>query len=341
MLEPVSVVVTCYNLERYIEAAVQSVLDQTYMGEIQVVVVDDRSIDGSREVLARFPGVHRIELAANGGVMQAMIAGLRACQHDVVFFLDGDDRWSPNKVARAMDVFGPDVKFCTHDLWYMDERSHTLPRSSRVSEVLSDAHQSEHHNLIAECLLHHLDYVWLGSAFGVRRSLGAVDSFLEFCTKRDYLQTCYQDWPLAVWVATARGGRMAYIDEKLFGYRIHSDNYSGAAQTLEKRQRNLKKSLDTSRLILEIISGRGSDPLILDGTSALCMNYQVQLSCAEESRWRMLRSAAANWKGLIYSGSQLSNFLRLAMFVILGGRTANATLRAAHHARLSLRSWGM
>ena len=337
MCEPVSVVITCYNLDRYIGSAVKSVLDQIYPGEIQVIVVDDRSTDDSRSILDAFSVIERIDLPANGGVMQAMIAGLRACRHDVVLFLDGDDVWSPNKVARAMEAIGPGVKFCTHDLWYMDELSQRLPRDSRVSEVMSEAQKSDHNNLIAECLLRHLDYVWLGSAFGVRRSLGDLEGFLEFCSKREYLRTCYQDWPLAVWVATSPNGRMAYIDEKLFGYRIHNENYSGAVQTLEKRRRNLRKSLDTSQLIFEIVSERECPPSIVNDANALRMNYQVQLSCAEENRCGMLRSAIANWQGLVHHGSQLSNFLRLAMFFALGGNAANATLRAAHHARASFR----
>ena len=71
------------------------------------------------------------------------------------------------------------------------------------------------------------------------------------------METCYQDWPLAVWVALVPRGEIAYVDEKLFGYRLHNNNYSGSTQTLEKLRRNLRKSLDTIRLIEEMMTEKG------------------------------------------------------------------------------------
>jgi len=158
-----------------------------------------------------------------------MLSGLRAAHHDVIFFLDGDDVWHPQKLKHCMGQTGEDVKFYTHDLWYMDSTGRAQPRESRVSKVLGRIDPSKVQGKIEACLFEHGDYVWLGSAFGVSRSRGAVDAFIAFCEKRDYLITCYQDWPLALWVALEGGGTMAFVNQKLFGYRVHGENYSGAS----------------------------------------------------------------------------------------------------------------
>jgi glycosyltransferase involved in cell wall biosynthesis len=338
MPEPVSVIVTCYNLARYIEQAIQSVLRQTYAGEIQLIVVDDASTDGSRALLDGFAVIERIDLTRNGGVMKAMIAGLRRCRHDAVLFLDGDDVWHPEKVARVMERFGPGVKLCTHDLWYMDHTGAPIPRRSRVSEVLGKASADEHDRLIVECILHHRDYVWLGSAYGIRRSLADIEGFIRFCEARDYLETCYQDWPLAVWAATTPSGQMSYAPGELFGYRIHQNNYSGATDTLEKRRRNLRKALDTSRLIGDIAVARGCEAAVLESTEALRMRYEVRLACAQESRREMLRVAVANWKGLLAQGAPTGDTMKLVTFLALGGRRGNAAANVVKRALTAVRT---
>jgi len=59
MSEPVSVVVTCYNLESLIGEAIRSVREQDYKGEIQIVVVDDCSTDSSRAVFNGRIHIHK------------------------------------------------------------------------------------------------------------------------------------------------------------------------------------------------------------------------------------------------------------------------------------------
>lgn len=322
MVEPVSVVITCYNLQRYIQEALSSVLAQDYHGEIQIVVVDDCSTDESRNILRGIAGIELILQDKNGGVMTAMIAGLRAVRYDVVFFLDGDDVWHPQKLSSCMAQFGEDIKFCTHDLWYMDAKSNQLGRRSNVAKVLSVAAPNFRDSIIARCILNHQNYVWLGSAFGVRRSLGKIDDFITFCEERNYIKTCYQDWPLAVWIALQKHGSMCYVDYKLFGYRLHDSNYSGSTQTLERLQRNLRKALYTICLIEEMMIEKSAEKKYVETSQHNRMHYALLLATTEGSRIKLLVAIFRNFSSVKFNFIGLKTIVKVGLALIFGSQKA-------------------
>jgi glycosyltransferase involved in cell wall biosynthesis len=98
----VSVIIPVYNVEAFIAEAVQSVLDQTF-GDFEVIVVDDASPDRSVEICQQFTDPRlRIIRQANRGLAGARNTGIRAAQGDLLAFLDGDDRWLPDKLARQV-----------------------------------------------------------------------------------------------------------------------------------------------------------------------------------------------------------------------------------------------
>ncbi|MFN9036940.1 MAG: glycosyltransferase family 2 protein, partial [Planctomyces sp.] len=86
----VSVIVTCFNQERWIAAAVQSVLQQTLAG-LECIVVDDGSADGSAAVVQRLQQQDsRIRLVrqSNQGVSAARNAGFQLARGSLIQFLD-------------------------------------------------------------------------------------------------------------------------------------------------------------------------------------------------------------------------------------------------------------
>ena len=318
MADSVSVVITCYNLERYIGDAISSVRKQDYAGQIQIIVVDDRSTDRSRDILSDTVGIETVLRKENGGVMRAMISGLRAARHDMVFFLDGDDIWHREKLKHCMTQVTPQTKLCTHDLWYMDSSGQYMARKNQVSEVLSQAEPLQRFALIENGLLYHDDYVWLGSALGISRSRGAIDAFITFCEKRDYLDTCYQDWPLAIWVALERGGEMTFAEQKLFGYRLHGENYSGATQTLEKLRRNLKKSRDTIRLIEEIIDKKDGDAAVARTYRQVRKRYDLHLRSTLPGRAGLTVYLLRAVPGIRADRESMKVIMRVGLVLLLG-----------------------
>lgn len=99
----VSVVIAAYNAEAYLEDTLRAALAQTY-SPLEVVVVDDGSKDGTAALVReRFPDVHLIQ-QENAGQAAARNRGVEEARGEVIAFLDADDLWLPEKIARQMDV---------------------------------------------------------------------------------------------------------------------------------------------------------------------------------------------------------------------------------------------
>jgi Glycosyl transferase family 2 len=100
----VSVIVSCFNYERYVAAAISSALAQAG-AEPEVIVVDDGSEDGSAEAIRAFGDSITAIAKTNGGQASALNAGFAASSGDAVVFLDADDVLLPDAarvVARAL-----------------------------------------------------------------------------------------------------------------------------------------------------------------------------------------------------------------------------------------------
>ena len=98
----VSIIVPCYNAERWVAEALESCLAQTWVSR-EVIVVNDGSRDASLAAVRRFEsrGVHIID-QPNRGASAARNAGLRAARGEFIQFLDADDVLSPDKVERQV-----------------------------------------------------------------------------------------------------------------------------------------------------------------------------------------------------------------------------------------------
>lgn len=97
----VSVIIPCYNGEAYLEETIESALAQSYQ-PLEVIVVDDGSTDGSREIAQRFP--IRYMHQQNQGLTRSRNRGVRESRGSYVVFLDADDRLRPNAIETGMRV---------------------------------------------------------------------------------------------------------------------------------------------------------------------------------------------------------------------------------------------
>ena len=114
----VSILITNYNYERYLGAALDSALTQTYKN-LEVIVCDDGSTDCSREVVQQYQqSDHRVSLIcqSNGGMASGLNAAYRRAKGKVVCLLDADDTFYPDKVEQVIDCFHahPNSGFCVH-----------------------------------------------------------------------------------------------------------------------------------------------------------------------------------------------------------------------------------
>ena len=109
----VSVVMPCFNAERYLEQAMRSVLDQT-LRVVELIVIDDGSTDRSPQIVSRlqadFGGRIVLATQANAGPYAARNHGLRLARCPFVAFLDSDDWWTPDCLERLHAALLADSK---------------------------------------------------------------------------------------------------------------------------------------------------------------------------------------------------------------------------------------
>jgi glycosyltransferase involved in cell wall biosynthesis len=316
--ELISVVVTCYNLERYIGAAIQSVLGQQDAGAFEVVAVDDCSTDASAGRIREFEKVRYVRQPQNGGVLQAMLAGVEAARGDIVCLLDGDDLWHPRKLAAMREAFAdPGAAFATHDVAFIDSAGERLDIKSRPHAVLGQVPPATRGEIVRRGILEHRDYVWLGSAMCFRRSLVDWPAFEAFVETLPDPRNTYQDWPLAFWIAARPQVRLAYVDEVLFSYRLHGANYSGDASTPANAVRNFRRTRNTIAAMLAIARQQGctSSASILDKHLAW---VEGQVALYEGRRGAALRNYVLALGHLARRGILPHELVRLAAGVLLG-----------------------
>jgi hypothetical protein len=106
----VSILIPCYNAERWVAQAIDSALAQTWP-EKEVIVVDDGSTDGSLEIVKRFGDRVRFHAGPNLGANTARNRLLQLARGEWLQYLDADDFLLPEKVAMQMTFLAshPDV----------------------------------------------------------------------------------------------------------------------------------------------------------------------------------------------------------------------------------------
>ncbi len=101
----VSIVTISYNQGRFLEQCIQSVIQQTYPN-IEYIVVDPGSTDGSRGIIERYQDrIDHLILEPDDGAADGLNKGFRRATGDIFGFLNADDYLSSNAIERIMSVF--------------------------------------------------------------------------------------------------------------------------------------------------------------------------------------------------------------------------------------------
>lgn len=95
----VSIIIPCYNVEKYIEDTLLSVINQSYKN-IEIIVINDGSTDKTLEILKRFSDNKNIKIIdkKNEGVSKARNIGIQEANGELITFLDGDDIYLKEKI---------------------------------------------------------------------------------------------------------------------------------------------------------------------------------------------------------------------------------------------------
>lgn len=113
----ISIIIPAYNAEKYIERCLNSLLDQEYSINVEIIVVDDGSTDSTPQILsdykARYPNIFRIVSKENEGAYSARNLGLDIADGDWIWFIDSDDYIPRNSISYEIDNFlSDDIDIC-------------------------------------------------------------------------------------------------------------------------------------------------------------------------------------------------------------------------------------
>lgn len=138
MHEPlVSIVIPCFDAERYVGDAIRSALDQTYRKR-EVIVIDDGSTDGSLDVIRSFGNALRWETGPPRGGGAARNRGLALARGDLVQFLDADDYLHSEKLERQVRcvVRNPArIVYCDYETQWEEGDAGTSVRSPHYDDL--------------------------------------------------------------------------------------------------------------------------------------------------------------------------------------------------------------
>ena len=220
----VSVLVVTYNHARFVRQALDSAIGQRLPQPFEVLVSEDCSTDGTREIVEeyakRHPHLVRLLLSERNLHSNEVVArGVRAARGRYVAVLDGDDYWTSDDKLAAQVAFldvRPDVTICFHNVQVVDEHSQTTGRlwNAPGQPEVSGLHELLRGNFIAT-----------SSVVYRRAAVSEIPAwYVGFFP--------VTDWPLHV--LYAREGRIGYLDRTLGAYRLHS---GGLFSTLGEREK--------------------------------------------------------------------------------------------------------
>jgi glycosyltransferase involved in cell wall biosynthesis len=291
MMVTVSVIIPVYNGAALVARAIDSALAQS-LTPLEVIVVDDGSSDNTVEVLARYGPRIRTLHVPHGGVSRARNAGIAASRGELLAFLDADDIWHRNKLARQAAVLRawPQAGLCCCD--YLVQHGDHGGKVSHFGGALPLAGLAPDPPLISAPLpaLIRCNFVGTASNVMLRRELalraGGFDPQLRQAEDYDY------------WLRCAMLAPFVLLPTPLLEKRSHGANLTAnMLETAQYHERVLLAWQDMTVLPAE------SRQLLIEALGQVCYRIARQLALRGEAGaalgycvrgWRSERSAA-NW----------------------------------------------
>lgn len=143
MSNMVSIIVPVYNVEKYIDKCIQSILNQTFQ-DYEVILVDDGSTDNSGKVCDTYRLDSKIKVIhkENGGLSDARNVGLDVCRGDYVLFIDSDDYVKDDYVETLVNIaHSADADLVISH--YINVYEEKLPESEDVNKTFQLITKSE------------------------------------------------------------------------------------------------------------------------------------------------------------------------------------------------------
>lgn len=278
----VSVLVTNHNYGRYIGAAIQSILTQTY-AHFEMVICDDGSTDDSINVIktwCRKDSRVRLIQQPAGGQGAALNTAFNAAKGDVIVLLDGDDLAMELRIELIVQAFRrqPDVGLVTHALRVLDPQGRTCGQ---------DPEEPLDEGWLAPSLLRGPEPVFPPtSGLALRTEIAK----LVFPLPCRLIPKAHWDW--VVREGAAFLAPVAALSEAPGIYRLHAHNFFGHSrlstlEQIEHRLDGLSGAMQGRRIYARAILNLEPDPLECDSVSGVLVLSRAIL-CGERMSRRQI-----------------------------------------------------
>lgn len=285
----VSVIIPVYNVEKYIAKTLESVLAQTFQ-DFEIVIIDDASPDQSVAICQSFPDQRiRIIQQDNRGLAGARNTGIRHAQGAYLAFLDSDDLWHPEKLAKHVQ--------------HLDSSPHVGVSYSRSSFIDGEGvplgiHQMPKLTDITPGYLFCRNPISNGSVPVIRRQVFEEIKFQAnlYGTVEDFFfdDSFRQSEDIECWlrIALKTDWTIEGIPESLTYYRVNGEGLSA----------NLLSQYAAWEQIIEVT--RAYNPVFLEQWESLARAYQLRYLARRAvsqrdglmARQLVSQALASNWR---------------------------------------------
>ena len=219
----VSILMNCFNGERYLEEAINSVINQSY-NDWELIFWDNQSTDNSEKIVKDYKDsrIQYFKSQSHTSQYEARNKGLEKCSGELIAFLDVDDWWDKNKLVKQIKLFeDKDVGFSCTNAWIINERK---------SKKMYLAFKNIYSGKVLKQLLKR-DFITMSSLIVRKSTIKKLD--LVFNPKYEIIG----DFDLVIRLSII--SKLGGINEPLTYYRWHENNL-----TFKKTKLNSIELLD-------------------------------------------------------------------------------------------------
>ena len=276
----ISVLMPCYNHEKYVAEAIESVLNQSFK-DFELLVADNGSTDGSYDVIKKYEDKIRIiRLEQNNPELCTQLL-INTSRGEYIAYMTSDDYWMPDKLERQVEILdkNPDVAVCTTWIYTADDQLNYDKTQKNVFMV---------HNCGRIKLLRR--FMENGNCLAYPSAMIRKESLLyDVIPSRGY----WQLGDFFQWVSVLLKKEIYIIEEPLVVFRWHTSgaNQNASAPTQENNLRYYNEMADIIGVILDRIPDemfiRSFEDCLIDidpqsSTEIMCEKFMWLKNKAEE-----------------------------------------------------------
>jgi glycosyltransferase involved in cell wall biosynthesis len=210
----ISIITPSYNQGRFIERTIESVLAQRGPFELEYLVLDGGSEDGTLEILRKYKGRLRWESAPDKGQIDAINKGLRRATGDIVGWLNSDDVLAPGALEKVAEAFTrrPEIE-------WVHGRCEIIDADDRVIRKAVSAYKHwlcrrySYQRLLTENFISQMTVFWRRA---ILAETGLLDTNLSLAFDYD------------LWLRFGKRGDPLYIPDRVAFFRWYETSKSGA-----------------------------------------------------------------------------------------------------------------